>query len=131
MALVTRVSVNGNIWETTESEFSVTLEDGSSNIAVTTEKDCQGIFEKQITLNEKILVYPNPVKNNLYINVGRNSSEPALIQMHDIGGKLILSRTLGATYGLISLDVAFVPSGIYTIRLTDRQGTHNFKIIKK
>lgn len=126
-----KVSVNGNIWETTESEFSTTLEEGSNHILVTTEKDCQGIFEKQITLNEKILVYPNPVENNLSINVGRNSSEPAQIQMYDIGGKLILSRTLGATYGLINLDVAFVPSGMYTIRLTDRQGSHNFKIIKK
>ncbi|SHJ33246.1 Por secretion system C-terminal sorting domain-containing protein [Arenibacter nanhaiticus] len=126
-----KVSINGKVWETSENEITLALDEGANHISVTTEKDCQGVFEKQIMLAKEILVYPNPVEDYLYMNLGEDKSKMVQIQMYDNGGKLILARTQAVTSSMLRVDVAFVYSGIYSVRLTTQEGIHNFKIIKK
>ncbi|WP_150451864.1 discoidin domain-containing protein [Arenibacter lacus] len=126
-----KVSINDKVWETSESELTLPLEDGINKIGVTTEKDCQGVFEKEIILENQILVYPNPVEDYLYLNLGEDNSNLVLLEIFDQSGKLILSRSLVVNYKTAQLNVGFIYSGIYAVRLTTQEGKHNFKIIKK
>ena len=64
-------------------------------------------------LNEKSFsLYPNPVTNTFYINL----SETATLDIYDVLGKRVLSKKLTANTNTI--DVGFLKSGVYILRIT-------------
>ena len=95
--------------------------------------DCQANIMLDVLLNERsnllnstncnlsidkindvsnLSIYPNPVTDNLYLD-----SQYADISILDIyGRKLLLSHKINKTF----LDVSFLPSGTYFIKLNNR-----------
>ena len=71
------------------------------------------------------ILAPNPARTTtLRVAFTLTSSEPAALALHDIAGRRVLERTLGAGPGRHEVDLlqgATLPPGIYLIRLT--QGT--------
>jgi len=82
--------------------------------------DVLGVEENAI---DKIRVYPNPTKDQLYF---KGLSEPFEVSVYDIVGKSILDETLDAN---TSLDVSKLQSGIYILKFKDYDST--FKLIKE
>jgi hypothetical protein len=78
------------------------------------------------SLNKLIDVYPNPSNlNGVYISHLNNDSQ-FNVQLFDIYGKLILSfNKLKASGDAIFIDFGNVPSGIYTISITQQDGSSN------
>lgn len=73
---------------------------------------------------EKILaIYPNPVKDFLYIKNKNYKIEKILLL--DISGKIIFSGKSE------SINMQSLPSGNYVLNIQTNEGYHNFKIIKK
>jgi photosystem II stability/assembly factor-like uncharacterized protein len=73
--------------------------------------------------DSKYLVYPNPVKSSLYIT-GLNSN--SIISIYDITAKLIVSKQLINN----EVDVNDLPAGIYTLKITNNEGTIISKFVK-
>lgn len=60
---------------------------------------------------EKLVVYPNPVVNEL--NLANLPVGTHTVRLHGISGTLLLQRTL--TEGAASLDVSHLPAGFYLL----------------
>ncbi|NVK66817.1 MAG: T9SS type A sorting domain-containing protein [Flavobacteriales bacterium] len=59
-------------------------------------------------------VFPNPAKNELTVDV--NTNERLAVQLVDVSGKVLMSDVV---MGTSKLDVSFLKSGIYFVRLED------------
>lgn len=59
-------------------------------------------------------VFPNPAKNELTVDV--NTNERLAVQLVDVSGKVLMSDVVKGTS---KLDISFLKSGIYFVRLED------------
>jgi hypothetical protein len=71
---------------------------------------------------DEISVYPNPVRNKLYIKGMTGEGE---VQLFDLNGRLILSETTGER-----LNLERVRTGIYILKLVANNKLYVFKIVK-
>ena len=74
--------------------------------------------------NNKIRVYPNPVRSILHIS----SNENYKVNVYDLSGKLVLKQKVNN-----SLNLSMLPSATYLMSLSDIDGKilEQFTIIKK
>ena len=74
--------------------------------------------------NNKIRVYPNPVRSILHIS----SNENYKVNVYDLSGKLVLQQKVNN-----SLNLSMLPSATYLMSLSDIDGKilEQFTIIKK
>jgi hypothetical protein len=109
--------------------FTVTGEDNNgctaTAIVTVSVNKCVGINEfGKAGLEAK--VYPNPVGNTLTVEL--NNSSAKLIEITDLSGRLILSRSgNGET---MDVDVAGLANGVYYVKLRSDNMTEVFKIVK-
>lgn len=95
--------------------------------------DKDGAFKYSITKNishntrgkVEYSIYPNPAKNELVIKnlVGTND-----ISLVDATGKVVLRRS-NVTDGLISLNVASLTNGFYTVLINDGTETKSLRVV--
>ncbi|WP_084158163.1 discoidin domain-containing protein [Gaetbulibacter saemankumensis] len=128
---VYNISLNGETINTSESKVSLNLKSGINLIRVTTDKDCQGLFEKTIMLNDDILVHPNPFVDNLYITLGGEDVSGAYVKMYDATGKSVLVRVLPVVNQQVVVDASFLDAGVYYLSLKTATMERNFKVIKQ
>jgi photosystem II stability/assembly factor-like uncharacterized protein len=71
-------------------------------------------------------VYPNPVVNQLWIEVSKPGNDPVRVTIHDILGKTLVEQDMRFTNVIKtnSLDLSNMANGIYMIRLN--QGDQSF-----
>ena len=83
-------------------------------------------ISNQLSLNNnldiKTKVYPNPVNNILNI---QTSFVNYNVKVYDITGKLLIN-----TFNKNSLDLSTYESGIYILKISHKNSTESFKIIK-
>lgn len=110
------VRVSSDLEEDCNDNNSVSLAavQGSTNI----DKVWQGAAIK---------MYPNPVNNELQIVA--TESEPVLLQLFDLQGKMLQRQFL--RQGKTALNMSNLPNGIYWVRLTGEQGVWSEQIVKQ
>jgi hypothetical protein len=74
---------------------------------------------------ENILAYPNPVANNLTIEVSQN----ATINIFNTQGQLIETALINCN--ITNIDVSNLPSGLYFMNVKTEKGTETKKFIKE
>jgi len=79
----------------------------------------------------ELKVYPNPTTGELHIGYPTSDYPISDIQIYDIVGKIqkIGNRTIGQSE--ITMDISYLPSGIYFIQIQSEKGTATVEIIKK
>ena len=75
-----------------------------------------------------VVVYPNPVKDILFINLPCITSE-CRVNLYNCVGSLVMSQILRP--GNVSLDLSNLVSGIYIVRIFDGNKEISTKILKK
>jgi len=125
------IDINGNETVTTDSEITLQLKQGVNTIKITTDKECQGLFEKSILLSEELVAYPNPFKNHFFINVGNEPKNLIPIKIYNHMGKLIKSKDLPVTNKTVLIDGTNFASGTYLVTVETSNGLSSFKIVKK
>ena len=81
------------------------------------------------TTNDVIInIYPNPVKDKLYIKLPSGDS-PAILSLYDILGKEINIYNISNSNNVI--DVLSIPKGIYIVKLELNTISKTFKLIKQ
>lgn len=97
-----------------------------------------GLFTQTFLSNEKftqsnsiIKVYPNPVKDKIFINIPDHKVSPATINLIDMTGRTILKeKMVSDENGLFTLNIANKNfSGIYIVNVSGENLNRNFKII--
>ena len=93
----------------------VTLHDDYDNTPEMTNKDCP------------FIIYPNPVKDQLTLRFD-DGSEPESVELYDLAGRLVGTKP----NGLESIDMSAMPSGVYMLRVTMKDGArYHEKILKE
>jgi hypothetical protein len=68
-------------------------------------------------------LYPNPVRARLRVSMGVGSAGPAMLQVFDAKGMEVMRRKVGASGSApAEIDVSGLPSGLYTVTLTEERG---------
>jgi uncharacterized protein YkwD len=62
---------------------------------------------------EKIKVYPNPVKDILYISLQNNSTEPLHIKLLSATGRVVYHQIDSTFENELKLNVGYLPAGVY------------------
>lgn len=125
------VNLNNEVTITRESEIELELNNGINNLSVKTNKDCQGDYKETIVFNSQPVVYPNPIKNNtININSFEFYEKETLVEIYDLTGKLLLSRTYNVITSQLKVDVSSIPNGIYILKVMFEEEILNYKIIK-
>lgn len=75
--------------------------------------------------NDKVKIYPNPVKNILNINLPETKNTISLI---DESGKIILTKNCGKN---TTLDLSKYPAGVYYLLVKNANKTETIKVLKK
>ena len=72
-------------------------------------------------------LHPNPVKDQLSLRFD-DGTEPESVELYDLAGRLVGTKP----NGLESIDMSAMPSGVYMLRVTMKNGpTYHEKILKE
>ena len=65
-----------------------------------------------------LISYPNPAHSNITISYNSDNDRPALLQLYDASGKLLLLKQTRLMKGnnLVQWDISSLPAGIYFVR---------------
>jgi len=76
-----------------------------------------------------VVLYPNPVQNELNIDFGKTIAQEITIEMFDVAGRRISVQNVGST-NLVKINTANLNSGVYLIELSSTDGEQVFKFVK-
>lgn len=83
-----------------------------------------------VTVQEGILLYPNPTRDYLYIDFTSAPYKGSEYQLFDAQGKMIKKDVISQSKS--ELDLSSLPSAVYIIRLNQNgENLKTFKVIKK
>jgi len=121
------VYVDGiEIMRTTNSEFEVAI-NHSSLVEVKTSIDCEGVFSKEILLESFMSIYPNPTTNSLHFIFPIEISEIEVTIFSLLGENLFA----GSIYkNKPSIDISFLPKGLYMFQLKYNDIVKTKKVLK-
>lgn len=103
-----------------------------------TATEVTALYSQTFLSNEKFsqnknigTVYPNPVKDQIFINIPSYKTATATATLSDITGKIILKeKIVSDANGLFSLNIANKKvSGIYILNISGENLNSNFKIV--
>ena len=125
------ITINDETIITSESEIELELSHGVNTIRVKTNKDCQGVHKERIVYSSQPIIFPNPIVNNI-VNINsvdfyRNETP---IEIYDLKGQLMFSKSFYGTSSQLKIDVSNMPNGLYMLKIVSKEGTFNYKIIK-
>ena len=121
---------NGVESEVFTGELTIELIKGLNTISVSTEYDCQGIFEESYFNSEDIVVYPNPTTDLIGVLVG-GSDEQVQLLIRDIRGTILINSTIKPdTHRKVELDLSDYSNGLYFLEVTSQNVSQTSKIIK-
>ncbi|MFT3794054.1 DUF5074 domain-containing protein [Flavobacterium sp.] len=70
-----------------------------------------------------IALYPNPATDRFFLHTNQNPT----VAVYDYSGRRVFQKTYTET----GIDVSNLPSGIYMIRISDKETTHTQKLLVK
>lgn len=127
------IQLNNKQYVTDKSSITLKLEQALNRVVVTTDKECQGLFEETFKLSDKASAYPNPMvyTNVVSIDLGVETVETLEVQIYGLNGKLLKSTTKTSVFGKLEVDLSSYANGMYLVKVIEGANSHEFKIIKQ
>jgi hypothetical protein len=88
------------------------------------DKDLDNLIEKQ-----EIRIFPNPVEDYCYVEIGFDFTGDAEITLHDMSGRKV--QTIKTKNKVTKINTAVLPQGIYVVSANTASKVVNTKIVKK
>ncbi len=125
------VELNGITTQTTADKLTLQLEEGINTLKVTTDKDCQGIYEERIVVGKHIMVYPNPIATtDLTIAINSIPEEKLIVRIYSVSGKLLHEKEFYEVSSQVQMNISDLPSGTYLFTIEGKNSKATQKIIK-
>lgn len=80
---------------------------------------------------QELRMYPNPVINRLQLDWGEDFKGKCTITIFDMSGRAVWNGETASHEGSMTLNLAFLPGGIYTLRFESETRTETRKITKR
>ncbi len=68
---------------------------------------------------DAIVLYPNPVRETLYVTLGSEAASVNRLAVYDLNGRMVQSQAVNAAGGTVTVNCSALSSGTYFIRLSD------------
>lgn len=81
--------------------------------------------------NENLRIFPNPSSDLLTFHLENSDKNVDNINIYDISGKLVTSQRINGDHILVTLDIQFLPSGLYIYHVVSGDKQWNGKFIKQ
>lgn len=126
------ILLNDVVIVTGESEVTIPLRASATNLTVKTDKNCQGVYEENFILNDRVIVYPNPIRSGeISVELGKVFEKPIPIQLNTLGGRIVLQKNIEPNKSAIKLDAENLSIGVYVLSVQLDGEIKTFKIIKQ
>lgn len=125
------IELNGLKFNTTDSSIDLVLNNRQNTIKVSTDLECQGIYEEHIFISEGIFVYPNPVEDKINIYLGDSDAEKTEINIFSPLGQLVYSKSYVEHLDFVTIDANNLPLGLYLLIVKTDETLSTFKVLKK
>lgn len=108
-------------------DYLVTDSLGCSNMASGTMVivDCAAINELQL---EGVTIFPNPVNDELHIDLPAKYSE-AVVKLYDESGRLIINTKISS--GIAVISTTDLSNGMYVLKVSVNKNVNAYKLLKK
>lgn len=118
-------AISQSYMPTVTGNYAVEVTSGScTEVSDCIEFDTLGIDE---LFASDVKVFPNPVTDKLYVEVGE-SSETITLDLFDISGKLVLKSQSSSLSTFINMKD--LPSGVYFLKVSTTEKSGTFKVAK-
>jgi len=77
----------------------------------------------------EVVLYPNPVQNELNIDFGKTLTSNVIIEMYDVAGRRISVQNVGST-NLVNINTSKLNGGVYLIKMSSNAGEQVFRFVK-
>jgi hypothetical protein len=144
-----QVSVSGGVgpyiysWDTGQDTPDIDgLQAGSYTVTITDANDCELV--ETITVgtvnvplvkqNELIRLYPNPARNELYVDLNSACTSVFILELYNIAGERVYADVRSASIGSddhYKIDVNNLHPGVYIVRLRCAENTWQSKFLKQ
>ena len=89
--------------------------------------DCSSTVPETKSIDKSFTLYPNPVKDQLTLRFN-DSTKPESVELYDLAGRVVGIMP----NGMESIDMSALPTGVYMLRITMKDGTcYHEKIMKE
>jgi subtilisin family serine protease len=125
------VTFNGVTQNYTSNAITFDLVSGQNTIAISTDLFCQGQFNDSVFVSEKVVFYPNPAQELLFVYCA-GIAQQIEVTVSSLSGKIeaVFSKEVPETR-TIQLDLNAYSSGLHLIHLKGETIDETIKIIKK
>lgn len=124
------INLNGRITQWEASKISLPLNKGLNTLRVSTDKDCQGVYNEEIFLSEETLVFPNPSfgRTQLYVY---GQDQKVDVKITSVTGVQVYAELFEIPFNrLVDLDLSHLPTGTYLVSMCGDTVRSTKKFIK-
>ncbi|MBK6964571.1 MAG: T9SS type A sorting domain-containing protein [Bacteroidales bacterium] len=89
---------------------------------------CEEVGVEDYPLNRNLKIYPNPVSGYIYIDT-QSAADNFELSIHDVSGRIIINQQFSGT--LAAIDVHYLESGVYFVKMCNKQKFPVAGLIKK
>ena len=125
------VKFNDDSFMTHNSSLTLPLKEGVNYLKISTNLDCQGVYEKQIVKTNGYTFYPNPFKNEISLFGSSLDNEEVTVCIYSNLGQLIVRETYNNSGQRMNMDTSKLQAGLYMLRIESETHSSVYKIIKK
>jgi len=125
------ITLNGVITTTAGSTITLALNKGVNELTVTTDKPCQGIIQKQISISDDLIAFPNPFTTRLNVNLGDTNLPQATVELYGINGVRVYSKQFTNQSGIVQLDLSGLKPAMYLLKIESANSEKIFKVVKQ
>jgi hypothetical protein len=87
--------------------------------------DCASALVDELT-SETVLIYPNPAKNHITVNLNGIEETHTILKIYDLSGKVVFEKRFTST---TSLDVSNFAKGVYTLEVSNSDKVVRSKVV--
>ncbi len=92
------------------------------------EAACEEVRVEDYLLNRNLRIYPNPVSGYIYIDT-QTTADNFELSIHDVSGRILINQQFSGT--LAAIDVHYLESGVYFVKMCNKQKILAAGFIKK
>jgi endoglucanase len=125
------IKVNNTIYTTNQNSITLNLNPGENNIEVKADSDCQGVYRERIMLDDKAVVYPNPVNGDMVYVSMPATQQKVFIEVYNLLGARAIVKEFNAQDTVFAINTSELASGVYVMKIVSGSYSFNTKIVKE
>lgn len=127
-----RIELNGVRYMTDQNEFILDLFPGKNDLIVKTDRECQGVYRETIVMDDIIIVYPNPVHQDMiYVSLPSAKDQAVSLEVFSMLGNRVISINAMSEQRIAALNTSGLAAGTYALKVISQTGTYNTKFVKQ